>query len=78
MSSPSSDDTQRYLKAKESLRCTMLLGDILEMNENLNVFERGTIEEVIVKLTNMNYNDYNNLKEKVEPESISFDSGMRW
>lgn len=72
-----SQKEEAYLKAKESLRATILIGIVLE-EATLNKDQERLLRETIEVLTAMNFEEYMKLRPKFEPESTGFDNGLRW
>ena len=72
------DEKEHYLKCKECISLSIDCGMVLEMNENLNVFERDVITKTMTLLTQMFIQDYVRLRDKYEPRNVQVNKGLRW
>jgi hypothetical protein len=66
-----------YLKAKEVMYFTLLLGTVKESNK-YHSEERDTLQDVMSGLTEMYYNDYVEGKQLYEPHITTFTEGDRY
>ena len=70
-------DVFDYIRMKEVLRSTAILGAISEQ-EFIDEEANNKLKETIEHLTEMFYPDYLRLRKKIEPDVKNLTDGLRW